>query len=146
MGIFDKVLGKSEDKPLNASEGFAGIALCAVAADGVITEEEAFSLGVNMMTKKLYSGMSDRDLNEIFRKLVKIVQKEGLPTLIQKSAEAVPAELKPTAFAVATDLLLADGVFEDSEKIFLESLQKALGISDQEALKIADVISIKNKG
>jgi len=146
MGIFDKVLGKSEDKPLNASEGFAGIALCAVAADGVITEEEAFSLGANMMTKKLYSEMSERDLNEIFRKLIKIVQKDGLPTLIQKSAEAVPAELKPTAFAVATDLLLADGVFEESERKFLESLQKALGISDTDALKIADVIAIKNKG
>lgn len=145
MGIFDKVFGKKDEK-LNEAEGFAGIALCAVAADGRITEEEAISLGMNLMNRKLYQGYSDKEMRAVFNKLVSIVNDEGVNALIDKSAAVISQELKPTAFAVTTELLLADGIMEEKEKKFLERVQKALGLPDETAMKIAEVIAIKNKG
>lgn len=146
MGLFDKVFGKAEDEKMDKAEGFAGLALCAIAADGVITEEEVLALSTNMMNRKLYQGYSDKQMRAIFNKLSNIAKSQGVEVLIQKSAAAIPDDLKPTVFAVATDLLLADGIMAESEKKFLEKVQKALGISDETALKIAEVISIKNKG
>ncbi|HWG89349.1 MAG TPA: tellurite resistance TerB family protein [Candidatus Thermoplasmatota archaeon] len=145
MGLFDKVLGTSSDK-LNAQEGFAGIALCAIAADGSITEEEAMGLGTNLSRMKLYQGYSGRQMNNVFEKLIKTARSKGVPELLAQSAEAVPKELKTTAFAVAADLLFADGSVDASERKFLETIQKSLGVDDAMALKIVEVVQIKNMG
>ncbi|MBI4393183.1 MAG: tellurite resistance TerB family protein [Euryarchaeota archaeon] len=145
MGLFDKVIGTTNEK-LNDKEGFAGIALCAVAADGVITEEEALGLGTTMNRMKLFRGLNQRQMNDIFGKLVRVVKSQGVDNLMKHSAEAVPADLKPTAFAVAADLLFADGEVAPAEQKFLEKIQYSLGVPDDLALKVVEVIALKNKG
>jgi prepilin-type processing-associated H-X9-DG protein len=145
MGLFDKVLGGGTDK-LNEAEGMAGIALAAIASDGMITEEEAAGLGTSLSRMKLYGGMSDRDVKKVFEKLMKVARSEGVDKLIEMSSAATRAELKPMAFAVAADLLMADGHVAPEEKKFLEKIQKSLGVNDDVALKIVEVIAIKNRG
>lgn len=145
MGLFDKVLGSSTDK-LNEAEGVAGICLCAIAADGMITEEEAAGLGTSLSRMKLFQGMSNRDVNKVFEKCLKIVRSNGVEHLLTLSAEAIKPELRQTAFAIATDLLMADGHVAPEEKKFLEKIQKGLGVNDDLALKIVEVIAIKNRG
>ena len=54
--------------------------------------------------------------------------------------------MRDTAFAVAADLVLADGVVAETEKKFLEDLQKAMGVADDVALKVTEVLVIKNRG
>ena len=145
MGLFDKVLGGSTDK-LTEAEGMAGIALAAIASDGMITEEEAAGLGTTLSRMKLYSGMSNRDVNKVFEKLIKVARSEGVDRLIDLSSSAVGAGLKQTAFAVAADLLMADGDVPPTEKKFLEKIQHSLGVTDDVALKIVEVMAIKNRG
>ena len=145
MGLFDKVLGGGNDK-LNEAEGFAGIALCAIASDGMITEEEAAGLGTTLSRMKLFRGMSNRDVNKIFEKLLKMAKSQGVETLMIQSAEAVKPELRPTAFTVAADLLFADGDVSPEERRYLEKIQKNLGVNDDLALKVVEVIALKNKG
>jgi tellurite resistance protein len=145
MGLFDKVIGGTTDK-LTEAEGVAGIALCAIAADGVITEEEAAGLGTTLSRMNLYSGMSNRDVNKIFEKLIKVVRGQGVEQLMTLSATAITPGLRPTAFAIATDLLMADGNVAPEEKRFLEKIQKSLDVNDDLAVKIVEVIAIKNKG
>jgi tellurite resistance protein len=145
MGIFDKVLGSSSDK-LNESEGFLGICLCAVAADGVVTEEEAMGLTTSLSRMKLFQGTSERQFRSSFSKLVNLARNKGVDELMAQSAAAVPGDLRATAFAVATDLLFADGHVAPEERRFLEKIQKSLGVADDLALKVVEVIQIKNKG
>ena len=146
MGLFDKVLGSSDTTKLTEAEGMAGIALCAVAADGVITEEEAAGLGTSLSRMNLYSGMSNRDVNKIFEKLIQIVRRNGVDQLMMLSSNAITTPLKPTAFAIATDLLMADGHVAPEEKAFLERIQKSLQVDDPMAVKIVEVIAVKNRG
>jgi tellurite resistance protein len=145
MGLFDKVLGGGNDK-LNEAEGMAGIALCAIAADGVVTEEEAAGLGTTLSRMKLYHGMSPRDINKMFEKVLKVARGQGVEVLMNQSAEAIKPALRPTAFAIATDLLFADGDVAPEERRYLEKIQKNLGVSDEQALKIVEVMQIKNLG
>ena len=145
MGLFDKVLSSSTDK-LSEPEGMAGIALAAIASDGMVTEEEAAGLGTILSRMKLYQGMSNRDVNKLFEKLIKVARAEGVDKLLELSSTAIRAELKQTAFAVAADLLMADGHVAPEEKRFLEKIQRSLGVTDDLALRIVEVIAIKNKG
>ena len=59
---------------------------------------------------------------------------------------ALTAQLRETAFAIATDLVLVDGVFTTEEKEFLVELSEALDISDEMGNKIIEVMTIKNCG
>ena len=145
MGLFDKVLGGSNDK-LNEAEGMAGIALCAIAADGMVTEEEAAGLGTTLSRMKLYQGMSSRDINKMFEKVLKIARSQGVDVLMNQSAEAIKPNLHPTAFAIATDLMFADGDVAPEERRYLEKIQKNLGVNDDLALKIVEVMQVKNMG
>lgn len=144
MGLFDKVLGKGNDA-LTAAEGFTGIAVCAVAADGVITQDEVQGLAVALTRTRSFKDSSPRQVQASFEKVTRIAKDKGVGELLRMSSEAIPKELRPTAFAIATDLVFADGDVSGSERKYLEEIQRTLGVADADALKIVEVMAIKNK-
>ena len=147
MGFFDKVKGAKEaETKLTKEEAFAAVALSAVAADGVITEEEANGLVLGLIRMKLYRGYNGNQMGAILNKCINIIKKEGLDALMAKAKEGLPAELTETAFAVAADLTLADGEIANEEKKFLEKIQVSLGVPEDKAVTIIEVMLIKNKG
>jgi tellurite resistance protein len=146
MGLFDKFGSKEEKAKLSKEEAFAAISLVTVAADGVITEEEARGLFVQLYRMKMFSGFNDNQMSSMLNKLINIIKKQGLVTLVEMSKESLPENLKITAFAVATDLALADGDVAEEEKNLLTKIQQALGIPEEEAVKIIEVMMIKNRG
>ncbi len=146
MGLFDKVFGGSQPAKLTAQESFIGVALTAVAADGVITPEEAQGLFTALYRMKMFKGTSDSQTKAMFDRVLNTMKKQGAGALIAAAKETLDPEQKETAFAMAADLMLADGVVDDEEKKLLDDLQKALEIKDDLALKIAEVMVIKNRG
>lgn len=148
MGLFDRVKGVKDAEPskLSKEESFASIVLAAIAADGVITEEEANGLVVGLVRMKTYAGYNGNQLGAMLNKLIGIIRKQGLDNLINMAKEGLPAEMRETAFAVATDLALADGEIANQEKDILTKIQQALGIPEDKAVNIIEVMLIKNKG
>lgn len=144
MGLFDKVIGKGSSE-FTPAEGFTGIALAAVAADGVITPDEVQGLAAALGRTRAFKGANNRQVQGYFEKVTKVAKDEGVESLLKRSAEAVPRELRATAFAIAADLVFADGDVSGSEKKYLEHIQQVLGVADAEALKIVEVMAIKNK-
>jgi tellurite resistance protein len=148
MGLFDRVKGAKDAEPakLTKEESFAAIPLATIAADGVITEEEAQGLVVGLVRMKLYAGYNGNQMGAILNKLVGIIRKQGLDALVNMAKEGLPQDLKETAFAVAADLALADGEIAKQEKDILTKIQVGLGISEDKAVNIIEVMLIKNKG
>lgn len=147
MGLFDKVLGPKEDKAkLSKEEAFAAVGFAAIAADGVITEEEARGFIVGLYRMKMFSNFSDNQMNALLNKLINVIKKQGLEGLVSMSNETLPADLKETAFAVATDLAFADGDVDQTERDILTKIQQMMGIPEAQAMKIIEVMMIKNKG
>ena len=146
MGLFDKIKGNDMDQKLTKEEAFAAIPLAAIAADGVITEEEANGLIVSIIRMKLYRGYDGRQLGNILNKDVNIIKKQGLDALVNMAKDSIPADLKTTAFAIAADLALADGEIAKEEKDILTKIHVALGVPEDEAIKIIEVMLVKNKG
>jgi uncharacterized tellurite resistance protein B-like protein len=148
MGLFDSMLGGggSNKKELTKAEAFAGILLAAAGADGHIADEEIASLCTATQRMKLFSNISPNKFGTMMDGLVKILKREGVEKLVERCSEALPDELRETAFANACDIILADGVVEDEEKELVEKLQNELDIPGDRALDIVQVMVIKNRG
>lgn len=84
-------------------------------------------------------------MRKMFDKLLGIMQREGLDALFNAATAALPHDLTETAFAVATDIFLADGEVTEEEKL-LNDLCRVLEVPEETAIKIIDVMLIKKKG
>lgn len=148
MGLFDKVMGavSGVDAPFSKEEAFFAIAIAIVAADGEISSEELDDVIRMVQRKQLFQKLPSSDFKAMVDKVFKFLKKNGSPALVKKGIEFLPAELRDTAFAVSVDLVFADGSVEDEEKDLIDQLQAGMGISDQMAMKIVEVMEIKNRG
>lgn len=145
MGLFDKILSGSTSSSLSKPEAFAGVMLATVAADGHISDEEAAGFNAVISRMKIFQAQSASEHRAMIDKLFGILNRSGPNEIIVKAAAALPMELREAAFAVSADLIFADGSVEDDEKALLEALQTQLGIPDDIAVKIVQVMEIKNR-
>ena len=79
-------------------------------------------------------------------KIVERIEDHGVDMVVRTAAAAIPKELTATAFAVVFDLMLSDGWAKWNESRFAGELQALLGLDDDTAARIMDVIRIKNAG
>ncbi|MBI2497147.1 MAG: tellurite resistance TerB family protein [Opitutae bacterium] len=147
MGLFDKIIGGAAgDRLLNVEEAFAAVLLVAVAADGHVSDEEKREFAAIVNRVQLYRAMNGDQFSAMMDKLHGLHRREGSERLIERAAQSLPSELRETVFALAADLVLADGSVEADEKTLLELLQSRLGIGDGLALRVVEVLAIKNRG
>ena len=148
MGLFDRILGVQTQvqDTLSPAEAFAAITLSAIASDGYLADEEISGLINSLNRMHLFKSYSGDVMRRMFDKLFGILKREGVSALFSAAKGALPYELQSSAFAVATDLVLADGVVTEQERNFLSELHHALEIPDDLAMKIVEVMMIKNRG
>ena len=147
MGFFDRVFTQSQDQEaLSPAEAFAAITLAATTSDGSLSDEEAFGISSTLSRLKLFRSYSNDVMNRMFDKLLSILKLQGIDTLFNAAKESLPYDLREAAFAVATDLVLTEGILTQEEQGFLNDLYQALGISDDTATQIVRVMLIKNRG
>ncbi len=147
MGLSDAALGTESQAQaaLNSAEAFAVIILTATASDGYLSVEQANSITSVLSRMKLFKSYHHEMMNRLFDKILGILQGDGFNTLFNAAKDSLSQELREAAFAVATDLVLAEGIVAEEEKNFLNDLYQALGVSSEIALQIMQVILIKNR-
>ncbi len=148
MGLFDKMFGiQSQFQDLvSPAEAFAAITLAATASDGYLSEEEARAISSTLSRMKLFRSYSNDVMNRMFDKLLGILRREGINALFNAAKESLPQDLREAAFAVAADLVLADGIVTQEEQDFLNDLYQSLDIASDIATQIVQVMLIKNRG
>ena len=147
MSIFNKVFGKgiSEKIALNSAEAFAAIALVAIASDGYLSESEEAEMKMRLGRMRLFESSID-SFERTKDYLVAALKKHGPNELIQCARASLPPALAPTAFTIAVDLVFSDGTVSSEEQSFVDDLRRILAIPDEMALKIVEVMTIKNQG
>lgn len=148
MGLFSRARSSGELKQMSMSpaEAFAGIALAVVAADGYMADSEVSLLVTSISRMHLFRSYSDDVIRRMFDKLLGILRRQGVESLLNACLKALPHDLHDTIFAVATDLVLADGEVTSEEEAVLTDLCNALEIPERTADEIIRVMLIKNKG
>jgi len=149
MGLFDgvfKPVNQINDGSLSAAEAFAAVCLVAIAADGYLSEQEGRNMTVMLSRMQLFRSYSNDMLHRTFDQLLGMLKRQGPGPLINLAKVSLPQNLRETAFAMATDLILSDGAVTEQEQAFLDDLHHILEISEDMALKIVQVMTIKNRG
>jgi tellurite resistance protein len=149
MGLFDKLLKppvSTVEQAFSPAEAFAAITIASIASDGYLADEELDLLVTSLNRMHLYRSYSADVMRRMFDKLFGIVKREGLETLFAIAKDSLPYDLRNSAFAVATDLVLADGQVTSEEQKFLNQLYQVLEIPEEVALNIVNVMIIKNQG
>lgn len=145
MGLFSKLFSSSSQPSIqisNEREAFFAIVYACVAIDGNIDDDEIEALVAFMHSNNYMEGF---DSLATYRRMDSLRGKYGIEAIVTAALPAVKASMKPTLFATAVDFILADGIVNSKEETLLEDLQKGLGIADDLASKIVEVMMIKNK-
>ncbi|WGV26557.1 tellurite resistance TerB family protein [Halotia branconii] len=148
MNLLNTVLGIENPAPalLSPAEAFAAITLATTASDGYLSNEQALCISSVLYRINLFKSYTDELMNGLFDKILGILRQDGFNSLFNAAKESLSQDLREAAFAVATDLILAEGVVTEDEKNFLIDLSQALSISSEIAIQIMQVMMIKNQG
>ncbi len=134
------------DSSMGSAEALASIAMVAIAADGYMAEQEGQDMTMLLSRMSLFSSYSSDALNHLFDLLLDRLKQEGPGVLVSEAKAALSQELRETAFAIATDLVLSDRTVTPQEQAFLEDLYRILDIPSATAQQIVQVMTIKNRG
>lgn len=131
---------------MGPAEALASIALVAIAADGYLAEQESQDMTMLLARMGLFSSYSSEALSRLFARLLERLKREGPGALVNQAKTVLPPDLRETAFAIATDLVLSDRTVTPQEQSFLEDLHVILEIPNAMAQQIVQVMTIKNRG
>jgi hypothetical protein len=131
---------------MSPAEAFASIALVAIAADGYLSDQEGEDMSMLLSRMELYRDLRGEALLRMLDTLLDQLKRQGPGALIQQAKVALPTDLRETAFAVATDLVLSDRTVTPQEQAFLDDLYRILEVPEAMARQIVQVLTIKNRG
>ena len=147
MGLFDKLFSAPSQPtayvPSNEMEAWLGIMHSCMAADGDVSEAE-ISRMANLIVYKQQFKL--QDFKTQYSAVLNMHKRVGGKAMIDACAPHVSADYRETLLAIVCELILADGVIDKEEKELAEYITEKLGISAENAMKIVEVMLIKNKG
>ncbi|WP_254513091.1 tellurite resistance TerB family protein [Anatilimnocola floriformis] len=147
MGLFDGLFNSMEGSTrLTPQECFAGILVGATFCDGHIADDEVNGLVAALLRMKLFQRLSEKQFGSTLDKVLGIAKRNGVPALLERSLENLPADLRDTAFANACNIVLADGTAEQAERDYINTLQVKLNLDPKTCQTIVQVMVIKNMG
>ena len=124
-------------------EAWVGILYSCISADNQISDSETATLSRVLSSKQKFIGI---DIAPLYRKAFNVRAELGQLKYISACSEWIKGEDKETVFALALEVLLADGTLEKEEKNVIEVLSNQLEIEKEMTSKIIEVIFLKNKG
>ncbi|MFH1796095.1 MAG: tellurite resistance TerB family protein [Pseudomonadota bacterium] len=145
MGLFSGFGSKDlMDKEFNTFEAASGVLLSVVASDGEISDEEVDTFSLLANRHPIFVQQSPHEFRRMIDEQFSILRKRGWEALADKASSHLPSNLRPTVFALAVDLVLADGRVEVAEEKMIDSLRRKLGVEEEDARRIVEVLALKN--
>ena len=129
---------------IDTDDAFIAVLIAAMDASGHASPAEAERAHHIIWSMRRFR---DREGGEVERRIDRmrtLIAEHGLAAIQQAAAREIPERLRPSAFAVAADLVLVDGRMERLESTFLRSLAADLRLDTPTADRILEVIRIKN--
>jgi hypothetical protein len=133
------------DPALSASDALAAILVASISVDGALSVDEAARMEHVLSTSRLFQATAGPASRQPLEHAIALLSERGMQPVLAACARALPPELHATAFATAVDLVLCDGRVASRERAYIESLEAALGVDRATALKIIEVLVIKNR-
>jgi tellurite resistance protein len=122
---------------LDAQNALIYTMVLASAADETMTDSELEIMGDMLKVLPVFRNYDLGDLSQVAQRCAELLaDPEGLDKIIDQVANALPERLRETAYALACDVIAADGTASQEELRLLEILRDRLDIGRLEAAAI----------
>ena len=145
MSASDHTVHHETTLKLSRSDAVVAVLVGCAAVDGVLRAEEAGRLNEVLTSSRWILESGIEATTGVTTRALNLITDHGVPAVLAACADAIPAELRATTFALAIDLTLADGRLGSRENTLIDQLQRALRIDGDVARKIIEVLLIKNR-
>ena len=129
---------------LTIDQALIALMIASMEANGHTSPEEAQRAHHMIWSMRRFRRRDGEDVDELIDAVRQRMEESGIDAVLEQAAGMLPARLRQSAFAVATDLLLADAALQRSERRFLLRLAKDLGLPPKLAQEVLRVMLIKN--
>jgi tellurite resistance protein len=113
------------------------------ANDDVAREELARAHHLIWSTKR-FRRKSGETVGRLIDRMKRLLEEQEATAVMEAAAGAIPARLRPSAFAIVADLLLADGKIDPRERKFLQRLAVNFNIRARVANHVIEAMLVKN--
>lgn len=131
---------------LSAPQAFVSLLIASARSDTLVSPHEANQIEHVVSAMKLFRGSSLEARHAMFTAAADRMKAHGTDRVVREAAATIPKELAATVFAEAVDLMLSDGRLTTAEQRFADKLRGLLKVDPEMAVKIVDVLTIKNAG
>lgn len=123
-----------------AAEAVLAVLFLAAASDGVSKPAESAALQALTRRWSVRPTLRDKNMTALNYAALKWMSGERA---LENACAAIPETLRPAVFANAIEICLIDGDLKRQEAEFLDTLAEALGMPDEDAKRIAEVVALK---
>jgi len=146
MSLFHKTQENAGPVVFTDKEAVLALLFLVVTADGNIAPEEEELVIATSNRMKLLRDQGVHEFNNSVQKVRDAIDAKGRAEVFGAGVKGLPPELRETVYALAGDIVFAEGTALPEETSFLRELQEALQIQDDLATKVLEVMRIKNRG
>ncbi|BAY26646.1 hypothetical protein NIES2100_64620 [Calothrix sp. NIES-2100] len=143
MTKYDQIFHSKQTtaESLSPEEAVAAIAVISAIADSSIEEVDAEALATVLWDFEVFDEYSEEEITDIVYRLLEISQTDGLGALFNSASAALSDEVVLDAYAAGAIVLLDEELLiPDDKRSYLQDLQKALDLEDEEAEEIIQEI------
>lgn len=130
---------------LDVDQALIALFVAAMNANLHVAPDEAARAHHLIWSTRRFRRKSGDAVGKLIQDMRALLQDGDTNAVIDGAARAIPARLRPAAFAVLTDLLLADGRMDAGERKFMKTIGSKLQIKPETGRRIVDVILLKNQ-
>lgn len=129
---------------LTVDQAVIAVLIAAMDANQHVSPEEAARAHHIIWSMRRFRRKSGETVDRLIETVRDRIEENGMSAVLQHAARTIPARLRPSAFAVAVDLMLADTKLEREERQFVTRLATDLKVRAALADDILRVMLIKN--
>jgi tellurite resistance protein len=131
-------------KALELDEALIALFIGAMDANGHVAREELARAHHLIWSMRRFRRKSGETVGRLIDRVKRLLEEQDLTAVMQRAARTIPARLRPSAYAIVADLLLADGKIDAQERRFLQRLAVNLNIDSRAATDVIAMMLVKN--
>jgi tellurite resistance protein len=131
-------------KRLKPDEALIALFIGAMNANDHVAREELARAHHLIWSTKRFRRKSGEVVGRLIDRMKRLIEEQEPAAVMEAAARGIPAKLRPSAFAIVADLLLADGKIDARERKFLRRLAVDFNIRARVASDVIDAMLVKN--
>jgi tellurite resistance protein len=129
---------------MTVDEAMIAVLIAAMDANRHVSAAEARRAHHIIWSMRRFRRRAGEKVNRLIEDVRDRMERDGTGAVLDEAARTIPARLRPSAFAVAVDLMLADTTLERAERAFVKRLAAGLKMRPAQADAIVRALLIKN--